>query len=88
MANVAEGFERDGNREFLQFLHTLKVHAVKSAPISTWRSDQQYLATETVDEILQAVIRLSRMISNLMKHLRASPMRGRKLSDRTTDNPS
>ena len=37
MSNIAEGFERDGNREFANFSALPKALPVKSAPSSTLR---------------------------------------------------
>src|SRR6266542_1910344 len=32
VSNIAEGFERDGDKEFLQFLSMVRAHAVRSVP--------------------------------------------------------
>jgi 23S rRNA-intervening sequence protein len=37
MSNIAEGFERGGNQEFIQYLYIGKLRAVSCVPNSTWR---------------------------------------------------
>jgi four helix bundle protein len=78
MSNMAEGFERDGNREFLQFLAQAKGSCgeLRAHLYVGW--DQGYLSRESFDEMLEAVLRISRMTSRLMSYLRTSPMKGRK----------
>ena len=43
MSNIAEGFERGGNQEFVQFLYIAKGHVVRCVRSSSWRSIKNML---------------------------------------------
>jgi four helix bundle protein len=68
ISNIAEGFERGGNQEFVQFLYVAK------ASCGEVRS-QLYVAVD------HAFRRLSGMIGNLISYLRRSGMKGAKFNN-------
>jgi four helix bundle protein len=80
MANLAEGFERGGNKEFLQFLAIAKGSCGEVRSHLCAALDQRYVTPEQFDQACQKALEVSRMVSGLMKHLRASAMRGAKYS--------
>jgi four helix bundle protein len=80
MSNIAEGFERDGNRELFQFLALAKGSCGEVRSQLYVTSDQGYLSAEETEKHRQSAVRLSRMISSFMKYLRGSHLRGRKFS--------
>lgn len=78
MSNIAEGFERDGTGEFIQFLSMAKGSAgeVKSQLYVAF--DQDYLDKEALQQLYALVTEVGRMIGGLMKYLRLSKIKGAK----------
>jgi four helix bundle protein len=78
MANVAEGFERGGDREFRQFLAVAKGSAGEVRAHLYVALDAGYLTQEEHRVLQTAVREISRMIWGLMEYLREPEMRGSK----------
>ncbi len=78
MSNIAEGFERGGNQEFIQFLYVAKASCGEVRSHLYLALDQSYVAQKDCDQISQSFRRLSIMISNLIDHLKRSGMKGSK----------
>jgi four helix bundle protein len=78
MSNIAEGSERGGNVEFVQFL------AIAKGSIAEVRSqlyiavDQTYISQSAFKELSNSADEISRMILGLIKYLKQSGMRGGK----------
>jgi four helix bundle protein len=75
MSNIAEGFERGGNQEFV-YVAKASCGEVRSQLYVAL--DQGYVTADNSEKLLQLFRRLSGMISNLITYLRESDMKGEK----------
>jgi four helix bundle protein len=78
MANVAEGFERGGDKEFTQFLSTSKGSCGEVKSHLYVALDQGYLTPVSFDQLYGQASEVSRLLSGFMTYLRESNLRGRK----------
>jgi four helix bundle protein len=69
MANIAEGFSRKGNKEFIQFLFIAKSSAAELQSHLYIAVDQKYLGKDQFDELYGELDKVQRKISNFIKYL-------------------
>ena len=81
MSNIAEGFERDGNKEFLQFLSIAKGSTGEVRSQLYVALDAGYLNQPHFNELFANAEDASRLIAGFMRYLQQSELRGRKSSD-------
>lgn len=78
MSNVAEGFERGGDNEFIQFLSTAKGSCGEVRCQLYVALDEAYLNQIEFRQLHGLCEEVSRMISGFMTYLRNSSLRGSK----------
>ncbi len=69
MANIAEGFSRKGNKEFIQFLFISKSSAAEVQSHLYIALDQGYITEDDFTKLYNDLDKIQRMLSNLIKHL-------------------
>lgn len=79
-ANIAEGFERDGNREFIQFLSTSKGSCGELQDHLYTALDESYLTQAQFDALYAQATQVAGKTGAFMNYLRRTEIRGRKFS--------
>lgn len=78
MANIAEGFERGGDKEFIQFLSNSKGSCGEVRSHLYVALDQEYITQTVFDLLYNGSIEVSRLVSGFMGYLQQSAFRGKK----------
>ncbi len=85
LSNIAEGFERNGNKEFLQFLSIAKGSTGELKSQLYIALDMNYIRPDEFQSTSIQIQETGRMIYGLMKYLRESGLRGSKYPVRRSD---
>ncbi len=69
MNNIAEGFERNSDKEFKHFLYIAKGSSGEVRSMLYLAADLKYIDNESFNELLESANEVSRLLSGLIKTL-------------------
>ncbi|MFC1840394.1 four helix bundle protein [Thermodesulfobacteriota bacterium] len=78
MSNIAEGFERGSNKEFIQFLFIAKGFAGEVRAQLYIALDLNYIEQDNFIKLNSELNSISKQISGFIKYLNSSEMKGQK----------
>ena len=72
MSNIGEGFSRQTNKEFVQFLHVAKGSASEVQSQLYIAQDLEYISNKEFDETYELSSEAARLITGFIKYLKGS----------------
>ena len=78
ISNIAEGFERGGTSEFIQFL-AIAIGSVGEVEAQLYVAlDREYITKEEFDSLRNLASSTKKLIAGFMKYLKRSNLKGQK----------
>lgn len=81
MANISEGFERDGRKELIQFLSYAKGSAGEARSHLWTALDREYIDEKIFNNVYNLCKEVSRLIGGFLRYLKMSENKGRKFKE-------
>lgn len=72
MSNIAEGYERQSNKEFAQFLYIAKGSCAEIRSLLYTGRDLKYITEDQFQKLNNASLIISKLISGFITYIRAS----------------
>jgi len=69
MNNIAEGYERQSNKEFIKFLYIAKGSSAECRSMLYIAKQLSYVNAQQFNDLYDKLIEISRMLSGLIKKL-------------------
>jgi four helix bundle protein len=86
LSNIAEGFERGGDKEFQQFLSNAKGSCAEVRAQLYVALDEKYISDSQFNQMKELSSEIGRLISGMMAYLSSSEIKGRKFKPATQDS--
>lgn len=86
MDNIAEGFGRGGNQEFVQFLEISHASACECQSQLCRILDRNYINKILFDELYLLCCEIRKMIIGLINYIQSTNLKGAKFKNRITKN--
>ncbi|MEI6154128.1 MAG: four helix bundle protein [Deltaproteobacteria bacterium] len=73
MSNIAEGFDRGSNKEFIQFLIFSRGSVSEVKSLCYAALDLEYIDKEVSNSIFYRCVKLTNLLNGLIRYLKSSP---------------
>jgi len=78
ISNIAEGFDRDGNKEFIQFLSIAKGSCSELLAQCIVAHDIGYINEDVLKDLRKELVAVNNLVGGLMVYLKKSGIKGKK----------